>query len=249
MTLAPSSRNTKVSRVLVFHAEELHDDHVWRRVERAVRWMARTETKATFFIYPFRAQVAGKDITDRVRLLAALGHEIGQHTHFYAGTKIDRPDKANDFSRANIVHCLHRDFETLKKMGTLPQGFTAGAWVVNEMVLDTLVELNFSYDCSARLPKPKKMATPFDHRWLRLPQFYANAGGRLLCLPTTCNMSEWWLKWARKVQAETPTPYQLIYLHDYDLLSARTYYSTLFFLLSSRNTLCSANQLYQREAG
>jgi hypothetical protein len=62
-------------RALAFNAEKLHDDQVWRRAERSARWMAWKDIKATFFIYPFRAQAAGRDITERVQKLASLGHE------------------------------------------------------------------------------------------------------------------------------------------------------------------------------
>lgn len=89
--------------------------------------MAGRQMKVTFFVYPFRTGVARKDITERLRALASLGHEIGQRTHFYAGTKIDKPEKVNDFNPENIVHCLRRDFETLAQTGVRPTGFTAGA--------------------------------------------------------------------------------------------------------------------------
>jgi hypothetical protein len=46
-----------------------------RLAERSARWMTRNDIKDTFFIYPFRAQVAGRDITERVQKLASLGHE------------------------------------------------------------------------------------------------------------------------------------------------------------------------------
>src|SRR6266536_696191 len=111
---------------LAFHAEKLHDDHIWRQVEKVAYWMAERGVKATFFVYPFRAQAARTDISERVRGIAALGHEIGQHTHFYAGTKIDKPEKVNDFSETNIVRCLYRDFETLQGIGFQPKGFVAG---------------------------------------------------------------------------------------------------------------------------
>jgi hypothetical protein len=209
-------------RALAFHAEKLHDDQVWRRVERIARWMGRKDLKATFFVYPFRAQVAARDITERVQTLASLGHEIGQHTHFYAGTKIDKPEKVDDLSQANIMHCLYRDFETLRQMGFPPKGFTAGAWFMNQTILDTLVEVGFAYDCSAQFPKPKEVAHSSDHRWLQLPQLHTNSRGQLVCLPTTYSLGEWF-KWGHKMRTEGQVLYQLVYLHDYDLLSFHYY--------------------------
>src|SRR5262244_1911428 len=184
------SSNTE-STALAFHAEKLHDDQVWRQVKRVARWMSGREIRATFFVYAFRAQVANKDITDRVQMLASLGHEIGQRTHFYAGTKVDKPEKVDDLSEANISYCLRRDFRTLHQMGFPPKGFTAGSWFVNGVVLDTLLELGFAYDCSAQYPKPTKMPHSLYHRWLRSPEIYTNTQGQIVCLPTTCTLGEW----------------------------------------------------------
>jgi len=237
---------TRFTRILAVHAEKLHDVCVWKRVKRIARWMGRKGMKATFFVYPFRAQVASGDITDRVQMLAALGHEIGQHTHFYAGAKIDKPEKDNDLSEANIVHCLRRDFVTLEQIGFPPKGFTAGAWLVNGMVLDTLVELGFAYDCSARFPNARGMVNSPYHRWLRSPQLYANAQDRLLCLPTVCSLGEWF-KWGRQVSADGSVPYQLTYLHDYDLLSLRNYLLLWVFLNFTREQcFVSAEMLADR---
>ncbi len=207
-------------RILVFHAEELHDDQVWKRVDEIAHWMAGMNMNATFFVYPFRAQVDGKDITERVQELASLGHEIGQHTHFYSGRKINKPGKIDDLSDTNIVRCITRDFKTLQKMGFAPKGFTAGAWFVNRTVLDAVVGLGFLYDCSAQFPKPKAMQESAHHIWLRCPEFYTNAQGQVICLPTTSSLGEWF-KWGRHVRTGGALPYQLIYLHDYDLLCFR----------------------------
>jgi len=223
--------------VLAFHAEKLHDDRVWRRVQPVARWMSVRGITATFFVYPFRAQVANRDITQRVQALAALGHEIGQHTHFYAGTMIDKPGKVDDLSEANIVHCLNRDFETLRKSGFAPKGFTAGGWFVNATVLDRLVELGFVYDCSAQFPKPRGSHNSPYNRWLRSPEVHTNAHGGLICLPTTCSLGEWF-KWGRKVRTEGKVSYQLIYLHDYDLLSFRNrLLLSCLFNISTRQAL------------
>ena len=198
-------------------------------VQRVARWMSCKRVKATFFVYPYRAQVAAQDISDRVRMLSDLGHEVGQHTHFYAGTKIDKPEKVNDLSDANIARCLHRDFETLQHIGHTPKGFTAGAWFVNETVLDTVTTLGFTYDCSARFPKPNKTTYSSFQRWIQSPQAYVNSQGRLLCLPTSCSLGEWY-KWGRKTKVDGQVPYQLVYLHDYDLLSLYKYLSLWCFL-------------------
>jgi hypothetical protein len=217
----------------VVHAEKLHDHAVWQRVERIVRRMAKQRRQVTFFVYPFRAQVAEQDISERVRVLSALGHEIGQHTHFYAGTKIDKPEKVNDFSSENITYCLRRDFETLRQMGVTPKGFTAGAWFVNETVWDTLIELGFDYDCSVRFSKPNGLPKSPGFRWQQSASVYTNAKGSLLIMPTTCSLAELF-KWGRKVIIDDSVQYQLIYLHDYDLLSVKKYALLWFFLTFNR---------------
>jgi hypothetical protein len=202
---------------LVFHTEKLHVDHVWREVEKVAHRLAACDVRATFFVYSFPAAVAAVDIAARVRWLGSLGHEIAQHTHFYAGTKITKAEKVDDFSKANVSHCIRRDFETLKEIGFGPRGFTAGSWFVNDAVLDTLVELGFVYDCSAQFPKPKTSRPVPDNRWLRAPEYYFNTHGQVLCLPTTCSLGQWFKSAARLVRERHA--YQLIYLHDYDLLN------------------------------
>ena len=232
-------------RSLGFHAEKLHDDAVWRRVKRICHWLELKDIRATFFVYPFRAQVAGADITERVQTLASWGHEIGQHTHFYQDRKIDKPDKTNDLSSENIDRCLRRDFDTLRKMGLSPKGFTAGAWLVNEVVWDALVSLGFLYDCSVRFSRPKQTEAMSMSRWRHASQFYTNPHGRILCMPTTCSVGEWF-KWGRKVQVESARSYQLVYLHDYDLLSA-SIYMMMRLLLQSFRGACRAHDVYAEQ--
>jgi len=205
---------------IAFHAEKLHDDRVWKHMYRFASRLTKSDIIATFFIYPFRAQVAGIDITSRVQTVAALGHEIAQHTHFYAGTRIDSGEKVDDLSENNIVQCLSRDFTTLERIGVRPRGFSAGGWLVNRTVCDTLINLGFGYDCSAQFPKPKKLVNSANNFWLRSPGYYSNSRGQILCLPTTCSLGEWF-KWGWRVRTEGRLPYQLVYLHDYDLLSLR----------------------------
>jgi len=128
-------------RALAFHTERLHDDRVWKRLLMIVAIMRRMRSKATFFVYPFRAVVAGRDISERVRALAVEHEqEIGQHTHFYAGRSVDNPGKRNDFSSENIRSCIERDFKWLCRVSR-PRGFTAGGWIVTEAVCRSLVNL------------------------------------------------------------------------------------------------------------
>lgn len=231
---------------LAFHAESLHNPLVWRRVEAVARWMSRRGMRATFFVYPFKAQMAGRDVTDQVRALAAMEHEIAQHTHFYAGARIDKSEKANDLRPSNIAHCLRRDLATLEVMGVTPRGFTAGAWMVDETVWDLLIELEFTYDCSVRFPKPSGTGDLPYYRWQRVPTIYANGKGNIQFLPTTCSLGEWF-RWGRNVTISGAVPYQLVYLHDYDLLRPQTYgLFSLFLLLNRRTCVSGVGDLVQR---
>jgi hypothetical protein len=220
------------SFTLAFHAEQLHERRVWKKVSRVAGWLAEHNMKATFFVYPFPAAVAGKNLSKHVQWLNSFGHEIAQHTHFYAGTQITKHEKRNDFSKANIIHCLRRDFETLKAFGFPPKGFTAGSWFINDVVLDTLIELAFVYDCSAQFPRPKTWGRNPPDDCLSAPEYYSNAHGRIFRLPTTCSVGEWF-KWGHKAGQERNPFYQIVYLHDYDLLSLkRSFLLSCFLKLS-----------------
>jgi hypothetical protein len=149
-------------------------------------------------------------------------------------------------SAENIVDCLHRDCSALVRMGSRPKGFTAGAWLVNGIVLETLVNLGFVYDCSARFPKFEGRGNLSHHSWLRSPELYTNPEGQLLCLPTTCSLGEWF-KWGRKVTTDSPVPYQLIYLHDYDLRSLRNHSLLWIFLALKKNANFISAQMLARQ--
>ena len=98
--------------LLVFHAERLHDDPVWGRVLPIATALAESGIRLTFFVFPYRAEAVGADLTPRVRELRELGHEIAQHTHFYAGKSFLTEQKSDDLSDANVVACLERDADT-----------------------------------------------------------------------------------------------------------------------------------------
>lgn len=204
--------------VLAFHAEKLHEPKVWRNVSRVAQWLADRRQGVTFFVYPFPAAVSGTDISARIAWLGSLGHEIAQHTHFYAGAAIGKKEKVDDLSDANVAHCMERDFALLQRSGCTPRGFSAGAWFVTDAVFDTLVALDFSYDCSAQIPRPKTSLGSGYNRWLDRPGMYRNARGSLLCLPTTCSIGEWF-KWGRGAMRDDDSCPRIVYLHDYDLLA------------------------------
>ena len=230
-------------RALAFHTERLHDDRVWKRLLIVLTVMRRFGSRATFFIYPFRAVVAGRDISDRVRTLAVEHEqEIGQHTHFYAGRSVDKPSKRNDFSSGNIRSCIERDFEWLCRISQ-PRGFSAGGWAVTEAVYSSLVNLGFDYDCSARLPALRKGREPGPNVWLTEAKEKFIQDRPLILFPTTHTLrSSLSGKRHLTIPLTDSNRYQLVYLHDYDLLRLPVFFGLFLALMTGRSFLC-VNQL------
>lgn len=231
-------------RALAFHTERLHDDRVWKRLLLILAIMRRLGSRATFFIYPFRAVVAGMNISDRVRVLAAdHKQEIGQHTHFYAGRSVNKPDKRNDLSAENIRNCIERDFEWLCRISK-PKGFTSGGWAVTEAVYASLVNLGFEYDCSARVPALRKGREHGPNVWLKEAEKRCIQDRPLILVPTTHTLRNSLLgKWRGvAIPLTAGNQYQLTYLHDYDLLRLRVFLGLALTLMGGRTFMC-VNQL------
>ncbi len=206
--------------------------------------MRRLRSRATFFIYPFRAVVAGRDISDRVKALA-VDHEqeIGQHTHFYAGRSLKKPNKLNDLSPENIRNCIERDFEWLCRISK-PKGFTSGGWIVTETVLGSLVNLGFVYDCSARAPSlGKGRESGPNLLWLAEAEKRLIEDRPLILVPTTHTLRlSWFGQRRRSVPLTAGDQYQLVYLHDYDLLRIPVFLGLSLALMAGR-TFLSVHQL------
>jgi len=219
----PSStpQSAMIHSSVCLHAEMLHDDGVWRLVERALGAMEESGWRATFLVYPLRGQAAGRDARSRVRQIAALGHEVGQHTHFYSGREVERTRKRTDLSDRNVRDCLLRDYEWLRECGVEPKGFCAGNFMTTETVFESLAELGFLYDCSARLPWQRRNYE-LPHTFLEGAQVRRFGGAPLVMLPNT--------EFLTLAQALSPSRrrrtaalagggarYELINNHDYDL--------------------------------
>ena len=222
-------------RALAFHTEALHDDRVWKRLLIILAIMGRLSSKATFFIYPFRAVVANRDISDRVRTLAVdYEQEIGQHTHFYAGRSVNQPNKRNDLSPENIRNCIERDFQWLCRISQ-PRGFTAGGWIVTEAVFGALVNLGFDYDCSARVPSLRKEQEAGPNLWLAEPEKRLIQDRSLTLVPTTHTLrNSVWGTRRITTPLNTGDQYQLVYLHDYDLLRMPVFLGLSLQLMAGR---------------
>src|SRR3954453_5146345 len=123
-------RHSVTERALCLHAELLHDDRVWQRIQVALDQLDKRNLKITFLVYPLRSIGARQDIRSRVRHLAERGHEVGQHTHFYVGDVTERPHKQTDLSDKNVRACIERDYLWLKECDIEPRGFCGGNFMM-----------------------------------------------------------------------------------------------------------------------
>ncbi|MCA1816356.1 MAG: polysaccharide deacetylase family protein, partial [Acidobacteria bacterium] len=169
---------------ICLHAERLHDERVWRRVAAALDALDGAGVKITFLVYPMRAVAAGRDVRARVREIAARGHEVGQHTHFYVGGVTERPHKRTDLSDRNVRECIARDRAWLAECGVEPKGFCGGNFMMTEAAFEALAEAGFDYDCSARLPWERDgFESP--HPWMEGAQVRTFGTRTLVLLPNT----------------------------------------------------------------
>lgn len=204
---------------LTVHAERLHEDPVWQAVRRLLALLERRGGRGTFLVSPLRASVAGIDLGPRLRELEDRGHEVGQHTHYYALAAAPagrvRFDKRTDASPANLRRCLDHDHARLVAAGLRPRGFVAGAWEIHEPAHDWLVEHGFAYDLSYRsfpLGYANPAAAPGSHRTAP----FQRRG--LLEIPTTAPLAR---ALRHEILGRPRLPYEVWYVHDYDLPNLR----------------------------
>lgn len=197
----------------------LHDDAVWRVVRDLARGWAERGRALTFFVHPFWATAAGADITSRVRELATMGHEIGQHTRYYDRATARRPaHKRGDLSPANVLRRLEEDHGFFAAAGLGPVGFVSGAWAFPEPLVAWLAEKGFHYDCSMRTYAPTTCGT---RQRTTAPTLLAPG---LLEVPTTAPVSTAARRLLRshlRSASLPPLSYQLVYCHDDDLVNRR----------------------------
>jgi peptidoglycan/xylan/chitin deacetylase (PgdA/CDA1 family) len=230
-------------RAICLHAERLHDERVWRRTQEALDELDRRGVKITFLVYPQRAVAAGLDVRGRVREIAARGHEVGQHTHFYAGGATERPDKRTDLSDRNVRECIARDRAWLADCGVEPKGFCGGNFMMTEVAFEALAESGFRYDCSARMTWERdNYEAP--HPWSDRAEVRRFGGRPLVLLPNTEYLTLPQLIDPRRRVRSTPllngTSYQLVMNHDYDLLNWKVWYGLLGHLRRTTETRTAA---------
>lgn len=203
---------------LTVHAERLHQAPVWDAVQRLLGRLERAGGRATFLVSPLRASVAGVDLGPRLRELVARGHEVGQHTHYYAVTTAGHRvsfEKRSDASPENLRRCLDHDHGRLLAAGVRPRGFVAGAWAIHDVAHDWLVEHGFEYDLTFR-SFPLGYHSPAAARGDGCDAPFVMRG--LLEIPTTATLA----RAVRRTLARRDRPHEVVYLHDYDLTAARS---------------------------
>lgn len=230
-------------RAICLHAERLHDERVWGRTREALDELDRRGLKMTFLVYPMRSVAAGRDVRDRVRELRARGHEVGQHTHFYAGRATERPHKRTDLSDRNVRECIGRDRAWLGECGVEPKGFCGGNFMMTDAAFEALAELGFTYDCSARMTWERdNYEAP--HPWSDRAEVRRFGARSLVLLPNTEYLTLPQLLDPRRRNRATPlsngTSYQLVMNHDYDLLNWKVWYGFLGQLRRGAETRTAA---------
>jgi hypothetical protein len=234
---------TTLLRAICLHAERLHDERVWRRTQVALDELDARGMKITFLVYPMRSVAAGRDVRSRVKELAARGHEVGQHTHFYAGAATERPHKRTDLSDRNVRECIARDRAWLEECGVEPKGFCGGNFMMTEAAFESLAEAGFRYDCSARMTWERDdFEAP--HPWGDRAEVRRFDGRPLVLLPNTEYLTLTQLLDPRRRNRETKlsngTSYQLVMNHDYDLLNWKVWYGFLGQLRRKTETRTAA---------
>jgi len=199
------------------HAERLHEAPVWHAVRRLLHRLERAGRQGTFLVSPLRASVVGVDLGPRLRELAARGHEVGRHTHYYAlatGAAGVSFEKRTDAAPENVRRCLDHDHARLLAAGIRPRGFVAGAWTIHDAAREWLVAHGFAYDLSYR-----SFRLGYEN-----PAAAAGDGcdgprvqGGLLALPTTATLA----LAVRRGLARRERAHEVVYVHDYDLTAPR----------------------------
>ena len=138
------------------HTERLHDDNVWRQVQKTLDYFLKNKITATWFSinptfvgYQAMRFDEGK-WKERLKIIASSGQEIQQHTHFYKGVAGKPKGDGYDMSREHMEKRLVEDRQWLENQGFSPIGFVSGAWKVNDDLFQLLADLGYIYDSSSK---------------------------------------------------------------------------------------------------
>ena len=201
------------------HAERLHDSQVWNRVRHT---LDASRMPWTVFVEPLDARIRGIDLRPQLDWLAEHGHEVAMHVHH-------RPlhgepghttgyEKRQATAGATVPRCMDEATEYLTRAGHVPVGFVAGTWLLLDSVFEWLACRGFRYDCTMRA-YPHTEPDASDVRSTTTPAITELKG--VVEVPTTASLrQQTWAELRGRHRAGS-APYDLFYLHDYDLLDGR----------------------------
>jgi predicted deacetylase len=207
-----------VLRCFTFHAERLERPDVWDRTRRVLDVLDGKRIRATLFVHPFSALQSGADLAPAIAELLQRGHEVAQHTHFYAEPKDPNTKPESDLSPANVRRRLDQDLADLRRCGADPKGFVPGGWAMSPDALAWLGENDFRYDAGVRNFPLRYTSPPAEagEGWSH-PKREANG---VLRMPTTAPVTHAALGGANPAGTDD-LRFDVVYLHDYDLLALR----------------------------
>jgi hypothetical protein len=162
---------------------DVHLDDTVEDITIACEWLAKHNIAATFFISS--NLFTTKKFKSVLRLIPALGHEVGSHSHLHNHDEYSALTQ-NDKHRLDFLMKSKKIYEDL--FGCKPVSFRSPCWCfLSKAALDTLEELDYLIDSSST---PQRLAIltshPYNKSWAlsaRSPYFIRPT---LLEIPTSC---------------------------------------------------------------
>jgi hypothetical protein len=204
------------------HAEHLHLAAVWAATRAT---LLKSPLHWTIFVDPLLARIAGIDLREQLDWFADRGHEIAMHTHHHlltgevghtTGFVFGQPLTEQDIQR-----CLSENFDYLSERGHTPKGFLSGNWLVLGTTVEWLGSNGFEYDSTLRTYQPAHLNSTLVPNE---PRAGVSRLGDLTEIPTTASLKQQLkadLSMRRRSVHVSDLRYDLYYLHDYDLGSAK----------------------------
>ena len=232
---------------LVIHTERLHDDKLWKRIQKLLKIFKKFNVRASWFsINPAFSgyQAMGFDEAkwkERLKFLAENNQFIEQHSHFYKGEEGVPKGKGYDLSPENVLKRIREDRKWLSDQGYEVKGFLSGAWKINEEILKILAKEGYKYDLSQ------------NNLNLKEDLFIKQING-ILEIPATANIKRLFLdfftaRFSRRFLKYKGNSMCPVHFHDYDLASKLNYWLLIFLILIStllKYKFTSIKEFYDR---
>lgn len=220
---------------LVIHTERLHDEKIWKRVQKLLKFFRKFNIRASWFsINPtfvgYQAMgFDGKKWQTRLKILAENNQSIEQHTHFYKGERGVPKGRGYDLSPEHVIKRIREDEEWLKNQGFEVKGFLSGAWKINKEILKILTKEGYKYDLSVNNLDLKQ-------------QMPIKKIDEMIEIPATSNIKRLFLdfitlRFKRRFLIYKEVAIYPIHFHDFDLGDLLNYWilTLLIFIFSFLN--------------